>query len=188
MAKSYVKFETPKEVSTRAYEAVEMARDSGGVRKGTNEVTKAIEKGEAKLVVIAEDVDPEEVVMHLPILCGEKGVPYVYVPLKTELGKASGLGVSCAAIAISKPGNAADAIKEIVTKLGGKLEGKPAGEEKKEEKAKKPRTPRKKKEKAAKPAEAAKPAAEAKPAEPKKEEKPAEKPAEAAKPAEPKKE
>ncbi|VVC03532.1 50S ribosomal protein L7Ae [Candidatus Burarchaeum australiense] len=121
MAKSYVKFETPKEVSTRAYEAVEMARDSGNVRKGTNEVTKAIEKGEASLVIIAEDVDPEEVVMHIPMLCDEKRIPYVYVPLKTELGKASGLGVGCAAVAIAKPGNAADAIKEIVTKLGGKL-------------------------------------------------------------------
>jgi large subunit ribosomal protein L7Ae len=179
MAKSYVKFETPKEVSTRAYEAVEMARDSGGIRKGTNEVTKAIEKGEAKLVVIAEDVDPEEVVMHLPMLCDEKKIPYVYVPLKAELGKASGLGVSCAAIAIAKPGNAADAIKEIVTRLGGKVGGRAekaaekkeeakAGEEKPAEKpAKKPRAPRKRKPKEegageAKPAE--KPA-EAKPAE-----------------------
>jgi large subunit ribosomal protein L7Ae len=128
MAKSYVKFETPKDVATKAYEAVEMARDSGSIRKGTNECTKAIEKGEATLVVIAEDVDPEEVVMHLPMICEEKHVPYVYVPLKADLGKASGLGVQCAAIAIAKPGNAAEAIKEIVTKLGGKV----GGHEKKE--------------------------------------------------------
>src|SRR3989338_11286489 len=130
-AKSYVKFETPKEVAMRAYEAIEMARDSGNIRKGTNEVTKALEKGEVSLVIIAEDVDPEEVVMHIPMLCDEKKIPYVYVPLKTELGKASGLGVSCAAIAITKPGNAADAIKEIVIKIGGKTGGR--AEEKKEE-------------------------------------------------------
>ena len=145
-AKSYVKFETPKEVAMRAYEAIEMARDSGNIRKGTNEVTKALEKGEVSLVIIAEDVDPEEVVMHIPMLCDEKKIPYVYVPLKAELGKASGLGVGCAAIAIAKPGNAAEAIKEIVTKLGGKLAAARPAEEKKEapaheKKAEKPKAP-----------------------------------------------
>jgi large subunit ribosomal protein L7Ae len=172
-AKSYVKFETPKEVAMRAYEAIEMARDSGNIRKGTNEVTKALEKGEVSLVIIAEDVDPEEVVMHIPMLCDEKRVPYVYVPLKAELGKASGLGVGCAAIAIAKPGNAAEAIKEIVTKLGGKLPAARPAEEKKEaapaheKKAEKPKM-------APKPAGEKKPhvpAPAAKPAEHKREEK-----------------
>lgn len=170
MAKGYVKFETPKEVSTKAYEAVEMARDTGTVRKGTNEATKAIEKGEATLVVIAEDVDPEEVVMHLPMLCEEKRVPFVYVPLKAELGKASGLSVSCAAIAIARPGNADAAIKDIIARLGDKVpkgakpEGAPAshaapahaahgpqhapahgGEAKKEQKPKAPKKPKEQK-------------------------------------------
>jgi large subunit ribosomal protein L7Ae len=135
MAKSYVKFETPKDVSDKAYEAVEMARDSGSIRKGTNESTKAIEKGEATLVVIAEDVDPEEVVMHLPMICDEKKVAYVYVPLKADLGKAAGLGVPCAAITIAKPGNAAESIKTIITRLGGKVGGSHAGGEKKAEHA-----------------------------------------------------
>jgi len=186
MAKGYVKFETPKEVSTKAYEAVEMARDTGTVRKGTNEATKAIEKGEATLVVIAEDVDPEEVVMHLPMLCEEKKVPFVYVPLKTELGKASGLSVSCAAIAIAKPGNADAAIKDIIARLGDKVpkgaksegassaaphaaHGAPhapaqAGEAKKEQKPKAPKKP-----KEAKPEAKKEPAPEAKKEEAKKE-------------------
>ena len=49
-------------------------------------MTKAIERGNAKFVVIAEDVNPKEVVMHLPVLCDEKQVPYSYVATKKELG------------------------------------------------------------------------------------------------------
>jgi len=68
----YVKFETPKDLVNEVYEAVRLARQSGKVRKGTNETTKAIERGVSKLVVIAEDVQPPEVVAHLPILCEER--------------------------------------------------------------------------------------------------------------------
>lgn len=118
MAKSYVKFETPKDVQGKALEAITVAADTGRIRKGANESTKAIESGVAALVVIAEDVDPEEVVMHLPMICSEKNVPYCYVPTKKELGTSAGLPVTCAAIAIEKPGNAAELVKSIVEKLG----------------------------------------------------------------------
>ncbi len=133
MAKSYVKFETPKDVQAKALEALTVAADTGKIRKGANETTKAIESGNATLVVIAEDVDPEEVVMHLPMICGEKNVPYCYVPTKKELGAAGGLSVPCAAMAIEKPGNAAELIKGIVEKIGKaapKHEPKPAAEPK----------------------------------------------------------
>ena len=65
----YVKYEAPKEIVDAAYEALSIASKSGNVRKGTNEATKAVERAQAKLVVIAEDVDPPEVIAHLPILC-----------------------------------------------------------------------------------------------------------------------
>jgi len=54
----YVKFEVPKEVADKALEALEVSRDSGKIKKGTNEVTKAIERGNAKLVLIGNDVNP----------------------------------------------------------------------------------------------------------------------------------
>lgn len=129
MAKSYVKFETPKDVQAKALEAITVAADTGKIRKGANEATKGIESGNATLVVIAEDVDPEEVVMHLPMLCGEKNVPYCYVPTKKELGTAGALSVPCAAIAIEKPGNAAELVKGIAERIGKanpKEEAKPA--------------------------------------------------------------
>ena len=56
----YVKFEIPPEVANAAYEALQIANQTGQVRKGTNETTKAIERAIAKLVVIAEDVEPSD--------------------------------------------------------------------------------------------------------------------------------
>ncbi|MEM2876269.1 MAG: 50S ribosomal protein L7Ae [Candidatus Bathyarchaeia archaeon] len=113
----YVKFETPKEVVEAAYEALQIARDTGSIRKGTNETTKAIERGLAKLVLIAENVDPPEVVAHLPLLCEEKKIPYVYVPDKERLGKAGGINVSAAAACIINPGESSDLLKELTSRI-----------------------------------------------------------------------
>ena len=93
------------------------------MRIGTNETTKMVERGQAKLVVIAEDVDPEEIVMHLPILCEEKGIPYVYVPSKKELGEAAGIQVSAASVAVVNPGKAEKMIKEIVEAVNALKKG-----------------------------------------------------------------
>lgn len=109
----YVKFEVPKEVADKAYQLLQVAKDSGKVRKGTNESTKAIERGIAKLVVIAEDVDPPQVVAHLPILCEERKIPYLYVPSKLELGRAAGIDVGSAAISVLDAGEASKALKEL---------------------------------------------------------------------------
>ena len=109
----YVKFEVPKELSDKAYQLVQVARDSGKVRKGTNESTKAIERAVAKLVLIAEDVDPPQVVAHLPILCEERKIPYLFVPSKLDLGRAAGLDVGCAAVSVLDGGEASKTLKEI---------------------------------------------------------------------------
>jgi large subunit ribosomal protein L7Ae len=113
----YVKYEAPKEIVDAAYEALTIASKSGNVRKGTNEATKAVERAQAKLVVIAEDVDPPEVIAHLPLLCDERKIPYVFVPSKDKLGSAVGIDVPCASACIVKEGDAAGLIKEIITRL-----------------------------------------------------------------------
>jgi large subunit ribosomal protein L7Ae len=113
----YVKIEVPKEIVDAAYEALSIASKSGGVRKGTNEATKAVERSIAKLVVIAEDVDPPEVIAHLPLLCDERKIPYVFVPTKEALGKAIGIDVPCASACIIKEAEASGLIKEIITRL-----------------------------------------------------------------------
>jgi len=113
----YVKFEVLKELAEAAYEALRIAKDTGKVRRGTNETTKSVERGQAKLVVIAEDVDPPEVVAHLPLLCEERKIPYIYVPSKDQLGEASGIDVRAASAAILEPGEAKEMVEEIVKKL-----------------------------------------------------------------------
>ena len=103
----------PKELVDKVYEAVEVAKTSGKIRKGTNEVTKALEKGIVKLVVVAKDVSPPEITMHLPLLAEEKNVVCVQVPSKEELGVAAGINKGAASIAIVQEGEAKDIIKEI---------------------------------------------------------------------------
>jgi large subunit ribosomal protein L7Ae len=115
----YVKFEVPKEVVEAAYEALKVARETGKIRKGTNETTKTIERGKAKLVLIAENVSPPEVVAHLPLLCDERKAHYVYVPEKQRIGEALGLTVGSAAAAIEETGDSEKLVAEIVEKLKG---------------------------------------------------------------------
>ncbi|MCL4383067.1 MAG: 50S ribosomal protein L7Ae [Candidatus Micrarchaeaceae archaeon] len=117
---SYIKFEVSSDVMAKTYEALKLASTTGTIRKGANEVTKSIERNLARFVVIASDVQPEEVVMHIPKICEEKKIAYSYVSSKDELGKAIGLNVSCTAIAIEKEGEASDKIKEIVSLITGK--------------------------------------------------------------------
>ncbi|MBS7650082.1 MAG: 50S ribosomal protein L7Ae [Candidatus Bathyarchaeia archaeon] len=111
----YVKFQTPKEISEKAFQALQVARDTGKIKKGTNETTKAVERGVAKLVLIAEDVEPPQVVAHLPILCEERKIPYLFVPSKLELGRSAGIEVGSAAISIIEPGEAAETVKELIS-------------------------------------------------------------------------
>ena len=101
----------------KVLEAVEVARTTGKIRKGANEATKAAEKGTAKLIVFASDVNPKEIVMHLPLLCKEKNIPCVEISKKDDLGAAAGLPVATAAVAIVKEGDAKHAIEEIARSL-----------------------------------------------------------------------
>jgi large subunit ribosomal protein L7Ae len=113
----YVKFEVSKEIADAAYEALQISSKTGIVRKGTNETTKAIERAQAKLVVIAEDVDPPEVVAHLPLLCEERKIPYIFVPSKEKIGNAVGIDVPAASVCIVKEGDAAGLVRELVARI-----------------------------------------------------------------------
>ena len=117
MAKAFVKFEVPKDLVDKILEAITIAQTTGKLRKGVNETTKAIERGIAKLVIMAEDVEPEEVLMHIPVLCEEKQVPYTYVSSKQELGKACRIDVPTSSIAIVEEGESKKLVAEIATKV-----------------------------------------------------------------------
>jgi len=112
-----VKFEVSEEIQNKALEALEISRDTGKIKKGSNEATKAIERGTAQLVLVSGDVEPEEIVMHLPLLCDEKQIPYVIINKQNDVGAASGLDVGSAAAAIVKAGKAKELVDEVVGQI-----------------------------------------------------------------------
>jgi large subunit ribosomal protein L7Ae len=109
----FIRFETPSDVSEKALQLIQVASETGKVRVGTNEVTKSSERAEAKLVVMAEDVDPVEILVHIPMLCEEKRIPYIYVPKKQRLGQSAGLTKSAASVAVVEPGEGKGLLEEL---------------------------------------------------------------------------
>ncbi len=99
-----------------AYNLIEKARKTGKIEKGTNEVTKAIERGTAKFVAYSADVEPKEIVQHIPLLCKEKGIPCQEVDNKQKLGIAAGLPVSASSIVIIEAGEADSEIASLSKK------------------------------------------------------------------------
>ncbi len=119
----YVDLEIPDEVKAQILEMLSVAKDKGKIKKGVNETTKSVERKQAKLVVIAEDVTPPEVVVHLPQLCKDANIPYAFVKSKKELGSAVGIEVGASSVAVEDPGDAAEKFNDLLKKLP-----KPKGE------------------------------------------------------------
>ncbi|MBY9002687.1 MAG: ribosomal L7Ae/L30e/S12e/Gadd45 family protein [Candidatus Lokiarchaeota archaeon] len=117
---SYVKYIIPDDLKKdlkNALNTIAESRDSK-IRKGMNEVTKAIERNLAKLVVMAEDVSPPEILFHVPLLCDEKKIPFAYLSTKKELGGAVRINVSSSAIAVENVGTGNDnVLGNIIKKL-----------------------------------------------------------------------
>jgi large subunit ribosomal protein L7Ae len=116
---SFVEWEPTEELQKKALEALEIAKDTGRIKKGINEATKSIERGIARLVIVAEDVEPQEVIMYLPGLCDDKKAPYIFVKSKTDLGNAAGIDRPTAAVAIIVEGKAKDIVDDLVEKING---------------------------------------------------------------------
>ena len=91
---------------TDIYKIIEKARKTGKVEKGTNEVTKAIERGTAKLVVYATDVEPKEIIQHIPVLCKEKKILCKEVDNRQKLGIAVGISVPASSVVVINAGEA----------------------------------------------------------------------------------
>ena len=116
---SFVDWEPTEELQKKALEALEIAKDTGRIKKGINEATKSIERGVARLVVIAGDVEPQEIIMYLPGLCDDKKTPYIFIENKANLGKAVGIERPTAAVAIIVDGKAKDLVDDLVEKING---------------------------------------------------------------------
>ena len=117
---SYIKIKIPDALKNGIksfLDKVAGTRDSK-IRKGMNEVTKSIERSLAKLVIMAEDVTPPEILFHVPLLCEEKSIPFCYVSTKKELGNSARINVASSAIAIENVGTGNDReLEDILKKI-----------------------------------------------------------------------
>lgn len=78
----------PKKLNKKVLKTVKKASKAKHVKRGVKEVVKALRKGEKGLVIIAGDISPMDVVSHIPVLCEDNGVPYLFIPSKEDLGAA----------------------------------------------------------------------------------------------------
>lgn len=134
----YVKFSVPEDLKNLQADVVSKISKSGKIKVGINEVTKMVERNTAKLVLIAEDITPAEIVMHLPIICKEKNIPFSYVSTKEELGKISGINAKASAIAIVDEGVLKKEFSALISKIEELSGGKSKSEDKPKPAEKKP--------------------------------------------------
>merc|ERR1719245_2079924 len=90
----------PPKLCEKLSQLVKNAQTRGNLKRGANETTKAVNRNLAKLVIIAADIKPLEIVLHLPLLCEEKSIAFVYVPSKSDLGRDSSSTRNATAVAI----------------------------------------------------------------------------------------
>lgn len=100
-----------------ALNLLERIKDTGKIRKGTNEVTKCIERGKASLIFIGSDVSPPEIIRHLPLLAKEKDIAFLQVPSSDILGQSAGIDVPAASVAIEDAGSSDAELKSIVERV-----------------------------------------------------------------------
>eukprot|EP01027_Heterolobosea_sp_BB2_P026961 GEZU01042097.1.p2 GENE.GEZU01042097.1~~GEZU01042097.1.p2 ORF type:complete len:144 (+),score=56.58 GEZU01042097.1:48-434(+) len=99
---------------------VQQAHNFKQVKKGANEATKALNRGISEFIVLAADTEPLEILLHIPLLCEDKNVPYVFVRSKTALGRAC--GVSRDVIAVAVLTNEASSLNPQILKLKDSIE------------------------------------------------------------------
>lgn len=110
------------ELTKSILELINRATQYKQLKRGANEATKSLNRGQAQLIIMAADTDPIEILMHIPLLCEDKNVIYVFVPSKQSLGRACGVSRSVICCSIiedddSQLGNEIRKIQMAVEKL-----------------------------------------------------------------------
>eukprot|EP00274_Cyanoptyche_gloeocystis_P006848 CAMPEP_0196653038 /NCGR_PEP_ID=MMETSP1086-20130531/2609_1 /TAXON_ID=77921 /ORGANISM="Cyanoptyche gloeocystis , Strain SAG4.97" /LENGTH=125 /DNA_ID=CAMNT_0041983999 /DNA_START=72 /DNA_END=449 /DNA_ORIENTATION=- len=103
------------QLNTTILDLIQQASNYKQLKKGANEATKTLNRGISELIVLSADAEPLEILLHLPLLCEDKNVPYVFVPSKQALGRAC--GVSRPVIACSVTTNEGSQLKNQINNL-----------------------------------------------------------------------
>jgi U4/U6 small nuclear ribonucleoprotein SNU13 len=101
-------------------DVVQQASNYKQLKKGANEATKTLTRGLAELIILAADAEPLEIVLHLPLLCEDKSIPYVFIPSKQALGRACGVSRSVIACCITV--NESSQLKNQISNLKESIE------------------------------------------------------------------
>ena len=107
-------------LATSILDLVQQAANFKQLRKGANEATKTLNRGISEFIVMAADAEPLEILLHLPLLCEDKNVPYVFIPNKAALGRAC--GVSRPVVAASVTSNDASQLKNQIIAMRNQIE------------------------------------------------------------------
>ena len=108
------------QLTVKILDLVQQGTNYKQLRKGANEATKCVNRGIAEFVVMAADTEPLEILLHLPLLCEDKNIPYVFVRSKQALGRAC--GVSRPVIAAAVTVNEGSQLKPQIQTLQNSIE------------------------------------------------------------------
>merc|ERR1711898_6124 len=108
------------ELTRKILDLTQQATNYKQLRKGANEATKTLNRGISEFVVMAADAEPLEILLHLPLLCEDKNVSYVFVRSKQALGRAC--GVTRPVIAASVTVNEGSQLKPQIQTLRNEIE------------------------------------------------------------------
>jgi len=111
---------TDADLTIALLDLIQQATNYKQTKKGANEATKTLNRGISEMIIMAADAEPIEILLHLPLLCEDKNVPYVFVPSKIALGRAC--GVSRPVIACSITTNEASQLKSVIDGMKIKIE------------------------------------------------------------------
>ena len=108
------------DLTTKILDVVQQAANYKQLKRGANEATKTLNRGISEFIVLAADTEPLEILLHLPLLCEDKNVPYVFVPSKAALGRAC--DVSRPVIACSVVTNEGSQLRNQIKNLKDEIE------------------------------------------------------------------
>ncbi|KAJ3273784.1 RNA binding protein snu13 [Terramyces sp. JEL0728] len=108
------------QLSNKIIDLVQQASHYKQLKKGANEATKTLNRGISEFIIMAADTEPIEILLHIPLLCEDKNVPYVFVPSRAALGRAC--GVSRAVVACSVTTNDASELKSQIQNIKNEIE------------------------------------------------------------------
>uniref|UniRef100_A0A7S3H6Z9 Ribosomal protein eL8/eL30/eS12/Gadd45 domain-containing protein n=1 Tax=Spumella elongata TaxID=89044 RepID=A0A7S3H6Z9_9STRA len=108
------------ELTVAILDLVQQASNYKQLKKGANEATKTLNRGISDLIIMAADTEPLEILLHLPLLCEDKNVAYVFVPSKIALGRAC--GVSRPVVSCSILSNESSQLSTQIQNIRGQIE------------------------------------------------------------------